>query len=197
MSDPKTLAFYSTGAGDYARFVGDGSDNPWLIRFMDRLPPECAVLDFGCGHGWASAVMKAAGMRVTAMDGSEGFAAEAKIRYDLDVKIATFDELADVDAFDGLWVSFSLLHDRREAFSDHLIALRRAARSGALLYLGLKEGEGRQRDTLGRLYTYFSETEVRAALDMSGWQLALLERQTEKGLAGTDDVALHIFATTR
>ncbi|MEM7237956.1 MAG: class I SAM-dependent methyltransferase [Pseudomonadota bacterium] len=197
MSDPETLAFYSAGAAEYAGFVGDGSDNQWLTSFMASLPRNAAVLDFGCGHAWASAVMIRAGLDVTAMDGSEGIAAEAKSRYGVDVTVATFDKLDADAAFDGLWVSFSLLHDSREAFPSHLKALRRAARPGVRLYLGLKEGEGSIRDALGRLYTYFKEAEVRSTLIEEGWEIVSLEQRVEKGLAGTDDAVLHIFATTR
>lgn len=194
MSDLETLKFYSAGASDYAAFVGDGADNPWLTRFIEALPTGAPVLDFGCGHGWAAAVMTQAGLDVTAIDGSVGLAAEAKSRYGVDVTVATFDELDAVAAYDGVWVSFSLLHDSREALPGHIKNLRRAARPGARLYLGLKEGEGRHRDHLGRLYTYFSQAEIKDVLVAAGWDEIEIERRVEKGLAGTDDAGLHIMA---
>ncbi|MBY8976375.1 class I SAM-dependent methyltransferase [Rhodobacteraceae bacterium NNCM2] len=195
MSDRKTLDFYSTGAGEYANFVGSGAGNPWLAKFMEQVRAGGAVLDFGCGHGWATAVMREAGFDVTAMDGSSSFAVEAKERFGLDITVATFDELDAEAAFDGLWVSFSLLHDTAEAFPKHLRNLRRAAKPGAVLYLGLKEGEGTTRDRLGRFYTYFSEDEVRRTLAETGWGDIRSSRRIESGLAGADDPVLHIFAT--
>ncbi|MEM0945351.1 MAG: class I SAM-dependent methyltransferase [Pseudomonadota bacterium] len=195
MSDGETLKFYSDGAADYAAFVGDGTTDPRLTAFIKRLSPGAAVLDFGCGHGWAAAVLTGLGYEVTATDGSAGFAAEAARRYGLTVRVETFDELSAEDAFDGLWVSFSLLHDSREALPDHLSRLRRAARPGATLYLGLKEGEGRHRDHLGRLYTYFSEDELRARLAEAGWADITCERTSEPGMAGKNETALHLFAT--
>lgn len=194
MSDPKTLDFYSEGAGDYAEFVGDGADNPQLRAFMEMLPEGGAVLDFGCGHGWASAVMKQAGFSVTATDGSPGFVAEAKSRYDLDVTVMTFDQLDHVEFYDGLWVSFSLLHDPVDALPHHLHRLRRAAKPGAVIYLGLKEGKGEKRDTLGRLYSYFSQDQITDGLHDAGWGKVRSTRDFAKGMAGNMEASLHTMA---
>lgn len=194
MSDPGTISYYSDAATTYAEFVGDETDNPWLGRFIEGLPAGAPVLDFGCGHGWAGAVLRDRGFQVTALDGSPGLAAEAKARYGLDVQVALFDELDAADAFDGIWASFSLLHDSREAMPGHLVRLRRAARADALLFLGLKEGEGRKRDHLGRLYTYFGEAELAGFLEEAGWGGITCERRNLPGLAGKKEPALHIFA---
>lgn len=194
MSDPETLDFYSAGANDYAEFVGDGRENAYLSAFMDALPTGGAVLDFGCGHGWASAVMKQAGFKVTATDGSPGFVAEAKSRYGLDVTVMTFDQLDHVAIYDGLWVSFSLLHDSVHALPEHLQRLRRAAKPGALMYLGLKEGSGEERDSLGRFYSYFSEEEIRDGLGAAGWGKVRIARDLAKGMAGEMEASLHTTA---
>ncbi|MEM7506238.1 MAG: methyltransferase domain-containing protein [Pseudomonadota bacterium] len=194
MSDPGTISYYSDEAQTYAEFVGDEADNAWLMRFIEGLPAGTPVLDFGCGHAWAAAVLRDRGFQVTATDGSPGLAVQAKARYDLDVQVALFDELDAVEAFDGIWASFSLLHDSREAMPLHLARLRRAARANALLFLGLKEGEGRQRDHLGRLYTYFGEAELREYLEAAGWGGISCERRNLPGLAGKKEPALHIFA---
>ncbi|MEM1275879.1 MAG: class I SAM-dependent methyltransferase [Pseudomonadota bacterium] len=192
--DRETIAFYSDQASDYAEFVGDSAQSAELTRFIQALTPGATALDFGCGHGWAAAGMRDAGFEVTAIDASAGFVAEAKARYGIDVDVMTFDRFEAEAAFDGLWVSFSLLHDPRAALLGHLTRLRRAARPNALLYLGLKEGEGEQRDTHGRLYTYFGEDELRDALAKTGWGEIDLTRVMLKGMAGSDEPCLHIFA---
>ncbi|MEM9043922.1 MAG: class I SAM-dependent methyltransferase [Pseudomonadota bacterium] len=192
--DPETLDFYSLKAADYAEFVGDAAHSPELAKFIDGLSSDAETLDFGCGHGWAAAALRDAGHQITAVDGSAGLAAEAKDRYGVDVKVMSFDAFNERSAYDGLWVSFSLLHDTREAMPKHLARLRRAARPNALLYLGLKEGEGEARDSHGRLYTYFAEPEIRLALSNNGWGQIDLERTVLMGMAGAEEPCLHVFA---
>ena len=194
MSDPETLDYYSTKAKTYAEFVGDAADDPFLADFIAKMPQGASVLDFGCGHGWAAAQMRAAGLSVTALDGSPGLAAEAKARYDLDIRVSLFSDFNDLEAYDGIWCSFSLLHDTRAAMPGHLARLRRAARADAVLFLGLKAGEGEKRDHLGRLYTYFSEPELRAALAETGWGGIALEERRLAGLAGAKELSFMIFA---
>ena len=192
--DRETLAFYSDKAADYAEFVGDSAHSAELTRFIEALPPGATALDFGCGHGWAAAQMLDAGLEVTAIDGSEGLAVEAQARYGIDVSVMTFDAFEAEAAFDGIWASFSLLHDTSAAMPGHLARFHRAARPGGVLYLGLKEGEGEARDTHGRRYTYFAEPEMRDALAANGWGEIEITRDAQPGMAGKVEPCLHIFA---
>lgn len=194
MSDRQTLDYYSEEAATYAEFVGDAKEDPFLNRFIAAMPEGAAVLDFGCGHGWAAAQMRDAGLSVTGVDGSAGLAAEAKARYGIDVRVALFAELEEVAAFDGIWASFSLLHDSRAALPGHLRRLHRAARPGALLFLGLKAGEGEARDPLGRLYSYFTEAELRDELARAQWGEVTCETRRLAGLAGKKEDSLMLFA---
>ncbi len=54
----------------------------WIRPAIERLGPLAGrrVLDFGCGHGMASVVLAHRGARVTAMDLSAGYLAEARQR---------------------------------------------------------------------------------------------------------------------
>lgn len=194
MVDRGTLDYYSAEAKTYADFVGDAKRSPQLKAFAGAVTPGGQILDFGCGHGWASAVLAEAGFDVTPLDAAEGFAAQAQARYGLTLRLARFDEMNDVAAFDGIWASFSLLHDTRAAFPGHLTRLRRAARPGAPLYLGLKEGVGEKRDALGRFYTFFGVDEVTGHLQDAGWGDIAVEGEVAAGLAGTADPVLHITA---
>ena len=52
------------------------------------------------------------------------------------------------------------------------------------LHLGLKEGTGSKRDSLGRLYTYYTEQELSALMLEAGLSPGRFERGTDKGLDG-------------
>jgi len=192
--DPETLDFYSREAAAYADHVAGEAASPEVARFAASLPPGGRVLDFGCGPGWAAAAFADLGFQAEGFDGSPGLAAEAKARYGIDVTVGQFEEFAANAAYDGIWASFSLLHDSRAAMPGHLARLRRALRPGGLIYVGLKEGTGRSRDTLGRLYTYFTEPEMRGLMTAAGFDDIAAETEPATSFDGTPATSLHIFA---
>ena len=79
-ADRPTLDFYDAEAARYAAEVESLNDPAPLQRFMAELAPGGRVLDLGCGAGWASAMLAAAGFAVRAVDGSPGLVAEARAR---------------------------------------------------------------------------------------------------------------------
>lgn len=169
-ADLQTLAFYDAESGAYAERSDAHVAAAPLDEFLSDVPAAGRILDFGCGAGWAAARFRDAGMNVTAMDGSSGMAALAQERYGLDVLVKPFADLSADSEFDGVWASFSLLHDTRAAMPGHLARLHRALRPGGSLYLGLKEGTGERRDHLGRHYTYYSKAEIAQLLTEAGFQ---------------------------
>ncbi len=192
--DTQTLDFYTREAAAYADYVVDEADAPQLTQFAAMLPRGGDVLDFGCGPGWGAARFRELGLNAVGFDGSTGLAAEAKARYGVDVTVGRFEDFADTAAYDGIWASFCLLHDSREAMPGHLARLQRALRPGGALYVGLKEGEGRERDDLGRLYTYFTEPEMRGLLSGTGFTVQEVQTEGSVGFSGVPCQVLHIFA---
>lgn len=191
--DPRTLGYYDSQAAAYAAHAAREARRPWLERFMEQLPPAAEVIDLGCGSGWAAARMLKGGHQVLAIDASAGLAAEARRLYGVDVVVGRFDVLEACEAFDGIWASFSLLHDPRAAMPLHLARIARALRPGGVFYLGLKEGRGVHRDRHGRLCTYFTEAELRPLLAEAGF--CQMESELEQGLSysGCEDGFLHIL----
>ncbi len=193
-ADSETLAFYDAEAAAYAAYASDKSERVSLARFAARLEPGTSVLDFGCGSGWAAHALEGQGFRVSALDGSAGLAAEARRRYGLEVRVARFEELDDDGLYGGIWASFCLLHDTREAMPGHLARVHRALESGGWLYLGLKEGAGESRDRLGRRYTYFGEAEIGGLLAVAGFPDPEIATEQSTGYDGSPTSALHILA---
>jgi len=193
--DAQTIAFYDREAAAYAGYAAGDGDRRWLERFAARLAPGAAVLDLGCGSGWAAHALGELGFAITALDASAGLAAEAQRRYGIEVTVADFASLDAVAALDGIWASFSLLHEPRAAMAGHLGRIRRALAAGGWLYLGLKAGEGEARDRLGRLYTYWGPAEIADLLAAAGF--TDIEAAIDAGGAGYDGTPaalLHILA---
>jgi len=193
-ADPQTLAFYDGEAAAYAGYASDRAGQVLLARFADRLEPGASVLDFGCGSGWAAHALAGRGFRASALDGSAGLAREALRRYGVVVRVARFEALDDAGLHGGIWASFCLLHDSREAMPGHLARLHRALEPGGLLYLGLKEGAGESRDRLGRRYTYFGEAEIGGLLAAAGFPAPEIAVEQSTGYDGSRFDVLHILA---
>ncbi|MBY0564989.1 MAG: class I SAM-dependent methyltransferase [Hyphomonadaceae bacterium] len=157
-ADDRTLAFYNTQARHYAE-RGHGAG--MLHDFVAELAPGARVLDLGCGGCWHSAKLRDAGFAVTAIDASDGLAAEAKRRWDIDVRVMQFSELDFVDAFDGVWASASLHHAHAEDLPAIFSAIRGATRAGGVFHATFKVGSDR-RDHFGRFFCAMSEDALRA-----------------------------------
>ena len=193
--DQKTIAVYNEKAADYAaRFDTNAKPGAHLRRFIETLPSGGDVLDLGCGTAGASRHMMAAGLNVDAMDASAEMIRVAAEVNGVTARQDTFDDLDAVDAYDGVWANFSLLHAPREKLPLHLAAIVRALRAGGVFHIGMKTGAGTTRDHLERKYTFVSETELRDLLTDAGLEIVAQDVGHEVGLAGTDDWWIVVMA---
>lgn len=183
MTDDSTIAAYNARAADYAAFT-QGHDDPLLTAFIAALPRGACVLDLGCGPGFAAARMADAGHCVIAKDASPEMIALAARHPGVAARRASFDDIAETAAYDGIWANFSLLHAPRADLPRHLAALHRAARPGARLHIALKLGSGEGPDALGRFYTYYSEDDLVSLLETAGFTVASRSYGADKGLSG-------------
>ncbi len=186
-SDQKTLAVYDAKAHEYAALMDSYGEDPLLIAFIDALPNDAYVLDLGCGPGWAARAMAAAGLRVDATDASAEMVALARQIDGIDARQATFEDISGTDLYDGIWANFSLLHAPRDAMPGHLAALHRALKPGGLFHIGVKTGSGSHRDSLGRVYTFYTEDELRLLLVKAGFVPFATRTGVDKGLSGSMD----------
>jgi len=166
--DAQTLAVYDERAADYADFTASAVEKTALAAFIAACPAQGRVLDLGCGPGHAAGAMQRAGLQVDATDATPAMVRMARTHPGVTVRQATFDDLDGHAIYDGIWASFSLLHSGRAAFPGHLAAIARALRPGGFLMLGMKLGSGEKRDSLGRLYAYYSEAELDTHLSATG-----------------------------
>lgn len=162
IADPRTLEIYAQEAPKYATRDRKERADGFLEPFIAMMPPAAAVLDLGCGAGWAGAVMQERGFDVHALDASPEMAALAQMRLKRPVRIASFESVDETAVFDGIWASGALLHVPKAQMPALLARLSRALRPGGLLLATFKAGEGEARDKLGRFYAYYTLPELEA-----------------------------------
>jgi len=187
MADKETLRVYDAKAADYAKLIdSDTKENPYLERFIARLPTGGRVMDMGGGPGLAATRMANAGLQVDAMDGSAEMVAMATQHDGVTAWQATFDQITGTDIYDGIWANFCLLHASKEAMPHHLAAMVTALKPGGAFHIGMKLGSGSQRDAIGRLYSYYSEPELITLLGAAGLTAGETDHGRTVGLDGTE-----------
>nr|WP_249200456.1 class I SAM-dependent methyltransferase [Thetidibacter halocola] len=180
------MRVYDARAAEYADALGaDPASNAALSAFIAALPKGGRVLDLGCGPGTWARRMVEAGLTVEGWDASEGMIAIASRVPGLTVRQARFEDLDAEAAYDGIWANFSLLHAPRADMPEHLARIARALRPGGVLHVGLKEGTGEARDSLGRFYAYYGLDEFRDLLRDAGLRPDGARQGADKGLDGT------------
>ncbi|MFX0540804.1 class I SAM-dependent DNA methyltransferase [Roseovarius sp. S4756] len=191
--DPETLAVYGAQAQAYDDMTADLEGDRHLATFLKAMPSNARVLDLGCGPGRAAGQMAKAGLRVDATDAVPEMVAMAASRPGVTAWQAAFADISGHDIYDGIWANFSLLHAARADLPRHLTALKTALKRGGLFHIGMKTGTGEERDTIGRLYTYYTEEELRALLRNAGFTPEASWTGRDKGLSGemSDWVVIH------
>ncbi len=185
MSDAKTLGVYAAKAQEYADFNQSITGDPQLQAFIRVVQPGGTVLDLGCGPGIAAQQMARAGLVVTAIDPVPEMVALAAQKDGVTAKQASFDDLTGTGIYDGVWANFSLLHAPRGDMPRHLKNIATALRPNGVFHIGVKTGTGEHRDTLGRLYTYFTQDELTGLLADAGLTVKEHAKGRDKGLDGT------------
>lgn len=180
--DAETIAVYDAQAEDYAKRRAHRIEQG-LATFAAKLRQGGHVLDLGCGPGDSSAYLLQAGFTVDAVDASASMVAITRT-LGVNARQATFEQINETDAYDGIWASYSLLHAARSDMPEHLTRIRNALKSGGKLHVGLKLGQGEARDPLGRLYTYYTLDELIGLLETAGFIPETWETEKAVGLDG-------------
>lgn len=183
--DDETLRVYSQKADEYQKLTNDAPDDDPLLRaFLAALPAQASVLDLGCGPGHFAAAIARQGHAVTATDAVPEMVAKAKAHPGVSALVASFADIAGDKIYDGIWANFSLLHADRSDMPRHLTALHTALKPGGIFHIALKSGKDSKRDSLGRLYTYYTEDELSGLLVQAGFTVTDRADGADKGLDG-------------
>ena len=110
--------------------------------FFEVMPRGGHILDAGCGSGRDSKAFLEKGYRVTAFDASEEMVKMASELTGLKVALRTFDDIDEVEVYDGIWACASLLHVQLADLPTTCAKLARSLKTGGVLYASFKCGEG-------------------------------------------------------
>ena len=151
----KTIEYYNENVD---KFVNDTQDVVFCATqdlFLSYLNEGDSILDFGCGSGRDTKYFLSKGYKVDATDGSEEICKVASDYTGINVKCLLFNELDEIDKYDGIWACASILHLDRDDLIDVFNRIARALKDNGILYTSFKysEFEGMRN---GRYFTDFT-----------------------------------------
>jgi SAM-dependent methyltransferase len=194
MTDKKTISIYDEQVEQYASTIKQEASDQIILDFIAKFDQGDLILDLGCGPAQSSAIMRDKGLRVDPTDASSEMVKLANATYDISARQATFNEINTTNTYQGIWANFSLLHASADDFPKILEKLHQALKPNGIFHIGMKLGNGSQRDKLGRLYTYYSQKELCNLLVDAQFTVLDIKLGEALGLAG--DVEPWIVVTS-
>ena len=155
-STNKTLNYYDENAISFSESTLYVDFTETQQAFLNCLPSNAHILDFGCGAGRDTRYFLERGCLVTAVDGSEALCKIASEYTGISVKQMLFQNLDEIEKYDGIWACASILHLKKTELSDVLMKMRKALKPQGAIYTSFKYGdyEGMRN---GRYFTDFTE----------------------------------------
>ena len=159
-----TLEYYNKNAQLYCSQTIMGDFQKIYDRFLKHLPSNAYILDFGCGSGRDSKYFLNNGYKVKAIDGSIEMCKLASNYISQKVKCIKFNELNDVDTYDGIWACSSILHVEKEKLANILNKMINALKINGIIYASFKIGTGYEIKE-GKYYNYLTKEELEKILN--------------------------------
>ena len=131
--------------------------------FLELLPKDARILDFGCGSGRDTKYFLDCGYQVDAMDGSIELCRAASEYTGIHVKQMLFQELAEVEKYDGIWACASTLHVKKAKLPDIIRKMSLATKENGIIYVSFKYGDY-EGERNGRYFTDMTEISMKELL---------------------------------
>jgi len=169
-----TLEYYNKNAKIYCdqTLVGNLQEN--YNKFLEHLQSNAYILDFGCGSGRDSKYFLDNGYNVKAIDGSIEMCKLASKYINQEVTCMKFEELNDINTYDGIWACSSILHIEKENLSDILIKMISSLKVNGIIYTSFKIGTGYAIKE-GKYYNYLTKDEMIQILNKTSKSVKLID----------------------
>lgn len=136
-----TLKYYDENASVFAENTLKVDFNEVQNKFMSLLPDKAYILDFGCGAGRDTKAFIDKGFKVDATDGSKELCVIASRNTGIKVRQMLFEELSEIEKYDGIWACASILHLPKERLKIVFNKMIKALKPGGYIYASFKFGE--------------------------------------------------------
>lgn len=131
--------------------------------FLELLPRDARILDFGCGSGRDTKYFLDCGYQVDAMDGSIELCRAASEYTGIHVKQMLFQDLAEEEKYDGIWACASILHVKKTELPDIIRKMSLATKENGIIYISFKCGDY-EGERNGRYFTDMTEISMKELL---------------------------------
>ena len=159
-----TLQYYNQHAKAYVDSTRDVEFSQTQERFLQYLKPGARILDFGCGSGRDTKYFRNRGFQVEAVDGSAEFVRIASDYTGINVRRMLFQDLDEVECYDGIWACSSILHLPCAELEVVLGKMARALRRRGIVYTSFKYGT-EEGERSGRYFTNMTEAKMAGLLE--------------------------------
>lgn len=150
-----TLEYYNQNAELFVRGTLLVDFKQTQDRFLEKLNAGAYILDFGCGSGRDTKYFLENGYQVDATDGSAELCKMASEYTGISVKQMLFEELDEMEKYDGIWACSSILHLSKLALADVLKKMAAALKDGGVVYTSFKYSDF-EGDRNSRYFTDFT-----------------------------------------
>ena len=154
--DKSTLDYYNSKAKDFVTDTVAVAFTEMQDTFLEYIPKGGRILDFGCGSGRDTKYFISKGYDVDATDGSEELCKIASEYTGIKIKQMLFEELDEVELYDGVWACASILHVEKKQLPEILKKIATATKKGGVVYTSFKYGEF-EGIRNGRFFTYLTK----------------------------------------
>lgn len=135
-----TLDYYNDYAYEFCKSTINIEFTTMQERFLKKIKKGSYILDFGCGSGRDTKYFLEQGYHVEAIDGSKELCKLASEYTGIEVKNMFFQELTEVEKYDGIWACSSILHLTVKDLSDVMKKMVIALRKNGIIYTSFKYG---------------------------------------------------------
>lgn len=135
-----TLSYYDDHASEFYKSTVTVEFTTMQEHFLAKLEKGSYILDFGCGSGRDTKYFLEKGYHVDAIDGSKRLCKLAGDYAGIEVENMLFEELSEVDKYDGIWACSSILHLPVDELTKVMGKMAAALKRNGIIYTSFKYG---------------------------------------------------------